>query len=599
MAPKDKNCKAAAADSDSSEELQISLTNMLLGQDPVIVRKKQPAARDAQPQQDAPANMPKSEVDFSLPEFSANDSDGDQMPAPCAVDNDSEADSSSKAESSDESASPCLKNRPSHETCMKDVEFSEGVECLKDVECLKGSKPLKETSSTDGNEESIASTSADSHPETSDASASAMSDKSNDGAADNQTDGDETNASKKSEVTTESNSAVDAESSATSSSGVESCNELESSDKNDNHSTDASTLGEESSKGVSSDEGELKRAPTKEAGGKVAAGGSGWTVSEDHLLRGMKESEDNLSWADIGKALNRNKNDAKGRWKVIKDQPQQFEPDQQASGDEERSTGKDAESTAEASMGTKDLGESSKKTETSAKPSKGAKVLAKSAKEAKAPAKPSREGKEPTTSSKDPKGKGKAKADTPTKWHKGQRNGKVAMENKAARSKAAETNERDRDILSGEEASSESSFVFDDEEDEDDEDGYYYGWPQQKRHDIQYLQSNVYQAMYPNMIQPEPDEFFGERDCAVLASVDSKYKRSKWLEMQANFYNVTGRMVPLHIIRDKCEHAVQEGALRRQEARVKRASLDDSSRRENVAKWVDGVPEEDLEDPEL
>ncbi|PNY18327.1 Uncharacterized protein TCAP_07568 [Tolypocladium capitatum] len=573
MAPKDRNCKAAATGSASSEELQVSLTNMLL-------------------------------------ESPANDSDGDRAPAPCAVDDDAEADSSSKAEASDESASPCLKNQHKLEACVKDVKCLKGVECLKDVECLKnveclkdveclknvecleGDKPLNETSSADGNDESITSASADSQPETSDALAEAMSDKSNDGAADKETNGDETNASSKSEATTENDSVVDAESSAPSSSGVESCNEPDFSDKNDNHSTDASTLGEESSKGVSSDEGEPNKASFKEASGKVAAGGSGWTVSEDHMLRGMKESEDTPSWADIGKALNRNKNDVKGRWKVIKDQPQQFESDQKASGDEEKSADKDAKSTAESSEGTKDPSESSK-------PSKRAKDSARSAKEAKAPTKPSKEAKEPMTSPKDPKGKGKAKADAPTKWHKGQRNGKVAMENKAARSKAAETNERDRDILSGEEASSESSFVFDDDdEDDDDGDGYYYGWPQQKRHDIQYLQSNVYQAMYPRMIQPEPDEFFGERDCAVLASVDSKYKRSKWLEMQANFYNVTGRMVPLHIIRDKCERAEQEGALRRQEARVKRTSLDDGRRLENVEKWVDGVPE-DLADPGL
>ncbi|KAK2598967.1 hypothetical protein QQS21_005572 [Conoideocrella luteorostrata] len=44
-----------------------------------------------------------------------------------------------------------------------------------------------------------------------------------------------------------------------------------------------------------------------------------WTVSEDFLLTSMKESEDNLSWADIGTSLNRGKNNVKNRWKIIKD----------------------------------------------------------------------------------------------------------------------------------------------------------------------------------------------------------------------------------------------------------------------------------------
>jgi hypothetical protein len=42
-------------------------------------------------------------------------------------------------------------------------------------------------------------------------------------------------------------------------------------------------------------------------------------MSEDLLLRGMKESADSLSWADIAKSLNRQRSDVRARWKVIKD----------------------------------------------------------------------------------------------------------------------------------------------------------------------------------------------------------------------------------------------------------------------------------------
>lgn len=46
----------------------------------------------------------------------------------------------------------------------------------------------------------------------------------------------------------------------------------------------------------------------------------------------MKESQGNLSWADIDKALNRHKNDVKARWKAIKDHPGQPMPDGKTSG---------------------------------------------------------------------------------------------------------------------------------------------------------------------------------------------------------------------------------------------------------------------------
>ncbi len=46
-----------------------------------------------------------------------------------------------------------------------------------------------------------------------------------------------------------------------------------------------------------------------------------WSLSEDALLRSMKEANDGLSWEDIGKSLSRGKNECKSRWKAIKDQP--------------------------------------------------------------------------------------------------------------------------------------------------------------------------------------------------------------------------------------------------------------------------------------
>ncbi|KAM4055949.1 hypothetical protein HRG_002874 [Hirsutella rhossiliensis] len=434
-----------------------------------------------------------------------------------------DANSASQAESSGESGPACLK--------MTRNDLPKRP-CLKNAKCLKHSPCLKNTTK-DGGGESLATT--DCQTDTTDSSAA--------------------KPSLKSRGPTERAKASEADSSMPSSSGGGSGSELEVSERIDDASTDA-----------------RPRAATDKSAGASSADSGGWSISEDCLLRSMKESKDNLPWADIGTALGRTKNDVRARWVVIRDQPAQFAYSEEASGEEQ-------ESSIQQSPGT-------------SKPSK---------KPAKAPDETpsavSDESQAASEPAKNAKSKGKGKAAAPTKWHKGQRNDKVAMENKSARSKAAEANERERDILSGEEASSESSGPLGDEEDDDDDDddagGLHYGWPESKCQDVRYLRNHVYPELYPGMIQPEPDEFFGEHDCAVLAAVDSKYKRSRWLEMQANFYNVTGRMVPLYLIRDKCERAERESAEREQ------PSSRAGGRWQRVESWVDGVQDGDLEDPAL
>lgn len=349
----------------------------------------------------------------------------------------------------------------------------------------------------------------------------------------------------------------ESDSSIASTSAVEDDSESDPSGENDDASTDVSTPGADSSKGDSSDERGPEMEMHKSGASSVDSGG--WSASEDCLLRSLKESKDDLPWVEIGTALGRTKNDVRARWVVIKDQPAQFAYSDEASGEE-------TESLAQESQGP---------SKPSQKPAKGSDE-ARSAVDAPEPVR-------------DAKGKGKAKVSAPAKWRKEQRNDKVALENKSARSKAAETNERERDILSGEEASSESlGPLGDEEEEDDDDDGLHYGWPESKRQDARYMRNHIYPELYPSKIRPESDEFFGEHDCAVLAAVDSKYKRSRWLEMQANFYNVTGRMVPLYLIRDKCERA---------EAQQPSSPVDE--RWERVESWVQGVQDGGLGDPAL
>ena len=71
--------------------------------------------------------------------------------------------------------------------------------------------------------------------------------------------------------------------------------------------------------------------------------------------------------------------------------------------------------------------------------------------------------------------------------------------------------------------------------------------------------------------------------------------------MQANFYNVTGRMVPLHVIRDRCaradeEEEEEEESERRRRERQRRREV--GVGREMVESWVGGVDQENLGDPE-
>lgn len=221
---------------------------------------------------------------------------------------------------------------------------------------------------------------------------------------------------------------------------------------------------------------------------------SGWSMSEDIMLRGMKESPDNLSWADIGKGLNRNKNDVKARWKVIKDRAP-------ANADTETENHETASRTGD----DEDKGTSATQTT---------------------------DGSKGTTAK-----------------HKGQRNYKVAQETREAKKRAEKASQSQMEVLSGEEASSEESAATDDEGQDES------GSQAEHRRQLRYHHKHIYDTLYPAEIEIEPDEYLSAQDAAILAAVDGRYKRARWLEMQANFFNVTGLMIPLHVLRDKCEVA--------------------------------------------
>ncbi|KAM5380747.1 hypothetical protein ACJA88_005076 [Fusarium oxysporum] len=179
------------------------------------------------------------------------------------------------------------------------------------------------------------------------------------------------------------------------------------------------------------------------------------------------------------------------------------------------------------------------------------------------------------------------KSTVANKWHKGARNLKVAKENQEAKARAkAKTS--GKDVSSADEAKDES---------DDDSSLFRYG-DREKREQMKYLQEHVYGAMYPPYIHPQPDAYLGKRDCALLATIDSKYKRSRWLEMQANFYNVTGRMVPLESLKARCERAEAEKTERSKTRELERRmnKVEDWIAKQEREKSADSEDSEDSDD---
>ncbi|KAM3500033.1 hypothetical protein MY10362_006768 [Beauveria mimosiformis] len=207
---------------------------------------------------------------------------------------------------------------------------------------------------------------------------------------------------------------------------------------------------------------------------------SGWSLSEDSLLRSMKEADDGLSWEEIGKSLNRGKNECKGRWKVIKN----HQPAQEETLPEDGFDGDDA-------------------------------------KHQKAPS--------PTEADDE----------------------KTANDSNTPNQQVVEAASADAVVISRQPR-------YDDDDDDDDLISEH---ERQKRYWHRHIGRHLYPA---SSVRIEPDAHFSQSDCRVLETIDARYGSMRWLEAQARFYNETGRMVPLEVIRKKCE----DGATVRAEADI-------------------------------
>ncbi|KAI0514425.1 hypothetical protein F5B22DRAFT_647737 [Xylaria bambusicola] len=126
------------------------------------------------------------------------------------------------------------------------------------------------------------------------------------------------------------------------------------------------------------------------------------------------------------------------------------------------------------------------------------------------------------------KGKGKSKEDT----------------SKPAKSESATTSKSKKRKVTVTFASSSSDSSDSCSEATDDEAQEYY---ESRR----YQADTVYAQMYPDQKTLKPDRFYSESDCRVLAGLEARYRANKWLHIQADFCNATGRMVEAEILKAK------------------------------------------------
>ncbi|KAG5772100.1 hypothetical protein H9Q72_001596 [Fusarium xylarioides] len=311
-----------------------------------------------------------------------------------------------------------------------------------------------------------------------------------------------------------------------------------------------------------------------------------WSLSEDCRLRSMKEAGE--TWAFISGSLCKTKDDVRARWKIlrsqllakdaIKDTYTDTDTDNAAEevsvDDTTDEDGEDDEESAEDDEDSGADGEDSDDDEESDEDD-----------EDSDDDEESDESDEDSDEDSDDDANKISKSTVQNKWHKGERNLKVARENRVAKAHAQAK-------ASGSDGSSTG------EAKESDEDSSLFRGNPEKQQQMKHLQEHVYGAMYPPHIYPQPNAYLVKRDCALLATIDSKYKRSRWLEMQANFYNVTGQMIPLVSFKARFERAGAEKSERSKTRELEKRmnKVEDWIAKQEREKSADSEDSNDTED---
>ncbi|KAI1111094.1 hypothetical protein F5Y14DRAFT_464995 [Nemania sp. NC0429] len=236
-----------------------------------------------------------------------------------------------------------------------------------------------------------------------------------------------------------------------------------------------------------------------------------WTREEDRIICVMKSEA--KSWAEIGKELERGKKECQQRHRTLASHARELgitteklarlyvDEDED---DEEEAAAAKSKSKKSSKAKDKDRGKSKGKSKSKARDGKGEDKLEKSA------------------------AKTSPNANTKSKRKK-EKNKKVASDTGSDSDDEEEEEEEEEE--GGE------------REAEDPEAEY---WAQRR-----YIYDTLYGTMYPDRKTLHPDRFYSESDCRVLAGLEARYRANKWLYIQAEFCNATGRMVEAEILRAK------------------------------------------------
>ncbi|KAK2028523.1 hypothetical protein LX32DRAFT_694014 [Colletotrichum zoysiae] len=323
---------------------------------------------------------------------------------------------------------------------------------------------------------------------------------------------------------------------------------------------------------TTSDESSTSGAASPAGGGVSSSAQSSdtghWTPSEDALIISMKEGGE--SWASIGKAINRGKSEVKKRWHVVRANA----ANSVSGGDAQTNTESGGDNGQRESMVDSKTDQSHNDKRPKGHADDKLKSRAERKAERKAEQKKNRDNaksddqtKEPKKPQTKPKQRNpKAEEQQPSEASEAPSTPKPSSSNSVGDSPSSSLRNRLsllRDTTSA--SSSTSSATSNDGEDGDDaSDSPAKSYHRELVGQERYIRRHVNPALYPPLshpLMPPPNAFRPpshaekrqRRDDKILASVLSRREATKWLEMQANFYNVTGRMVPLHMIKARCE----------------------------------------------
>ncbi|KAG7127555.1 hypothetical protein HYQ45_012521 [Verticillium longisporum] len=292
-----------------------------------------------------------------------------------------------------------------------------------------------------------------------------------------------------------------------------------------------------------------------------------WTASDDAMIIGMKE--DGATWAVIGNAISRGKNEVKKRYheiKVVTANAASTPTNKQASVD---TTEPEKPQKAKPSKDTEhdEFKDKAEKTCDDEKSNTKAHTKRRTQSSSKSP---------PST--------------TPTSLS--------AMEAALLASPPSSTTSSSSD---GDEAGYDAD-GFDPYSPDPRPDPFAH--ERERRRQDRFMQRHLWAALYPRhrTAQDHQDKYagatgfadrgFSRRDRRLLASLEDRRLGNRWLEMQANFFNATGRMLPLHLIKAKLEG---QGAAD-EEQRLPRVARFEQM----VASWNSSVADsEELLDPAL